>query len=121
MAPIKKKVGRPKKDIVEEVRKEVEEEMKGTPVVGPQEDTSAPLMRFFNATNLKFIDIDHEEFRQYLYPNGAKIEIKFPLKLSIDRNNIHRVFDFTGLSYYIPPNWIAVVTKPKPGGPDVIM
>ena len=109
-----------KKDIVEEVKEEVEKELKGKPVVGPK-DSRPPQRPFFNATNLKFVDISHEEVRQYLFPNGAKIEIHFPLKLGIDRNNTHRVFDSTGLSYFIPPNWIAVVTKPKPGGPDIIM
>jgi len=121
-APKKKPVGRPKKKTeVEKAREETEKELKGTPVVGPQEDTSPPQIRFFNATNLKFIDISHEVLRQYLYPNGANITINFPLKLSIDIKGIHRVFDSTGLSYFIPPSWIAVVTKPKPGAPDFIM
>ncbi len=118
MAPVKKKPI--KKDIVEEVKEEVEKELKGTPVVGPQ-DSRPPQIPFFNATNLKFMDISHEAYRQYLYPNGANITINFPLKLSIDRTKVHRVFDSTGLSYFIPPNWIAVVTKPKPGAPNFVM
>ena len=128
-APNKKPVGRPrkpqvKKDEVEKAREDTETEMKEKKkteyVEGPR-DSATKRMPFFNATSLKFVDISHEEFRQYLFLNGAKIEIQLPLKLGIDKNNIHRVFDYTGLSYYIPPNWIAVVTKPKPGGPDIIM
>ena len=118
MAPVKKKPI--KKDLVEEVREETEKELKGTPVIGPK-DSRVQQIPFFNATNLKFIDISHEVLRQYLYPNGANITINFPLKLSIDMKNNHRVFDSTGLSYFIPPNWIAVVTKPKPGAPNFIM
>jgi len=101
-----------KKDIVEEVREEVEKELKERK---PME------IPFFNATNLRFVDINHELFRQYLYTNGANITINFPLKLSIDIKGVHRVFDASGLSYFIPPNWIAVVTKPKPGAPNFIM
>ena len=127
-APKKKPVGRPKKKTeVEKAREDTERELEeqrvkeGAPVVGPQKDSAPPQIRFFNATNLKFIDINHEVLRQYLYPNGANITINFPLKLSIDIKGIHRVFDSTGLSYFIPPSWIAVVTKPKPGAPDFII
>lgn len=122
----KKKVGRPrkppikKKDEVEKAREETEKELEEKKVVGPQTN-EPPQIPFINVTNLRFTDISHEHVRQYLYPNGAKIEILFPLKLSIDRSNIHRVFDHTGLLYHIPPSWIAIVTKPKPGAPNVTM
>lgn len=113
-----------KKDIIdqikEEVRKELREKKEGVKTSRPEKPPQQEIP-FNNATNLKFINISHEAMRQYLYPNGANITIKLPLKLSIDRTSIHRVFDSTGLSYFIPPTWIAVVTKPKPGGPDFIM
>lgn len=117
-----------KTDIVEQVREEARKEVrqkkeKVEKEVGPEETpVQVPQqIPFFNATNLKFIDISHEQFRQYLFANGAKVEIKYPLKLGISRDNVHRVFDVTGLSYFIPPNWITLVTKPRPGGPDIIM
>jgi len=129
-----------KEDIVEQVRRETREELESKAEDGkketeedvegyvekqipqPQPQVQQPQRpEFFNATNLKFIDIGHEEFRQYLFPNGAKIEIQYPLKLNVDNRGIHRVYDATGLSYYIPPSWISVVTKPRPGGPDIIM
>jgi len=115
-----------KKDIVDEVREEVEKELAekhkhdSAPVVGPQ-DSRPPEIPFINMTRLRFVDISHELYRQYLYPNGANITINFPLKLSIDKSNVHRVFDTSQLSYFIPPNWIGIVFKAKLGTPNFIM
>jgi len=103
----------------EEILRKVDVGLKvSKPEQAPQRPKEIP---FFNATDLKFNDISHEQIRQYLFANGAKIGIEYPLKLGISRDNVHRVFDSTGLSYFIPPNWISIVTKPKPGGPDIIM
>jgi len=114
-----------KKDIVdevkEEVRKELEKKKEEVETVEGPEDSSPPGIPFINYSRFKFIDINSELFREYLYPNGAKITIHFPLKLSIAGNNTHRVFDASGLSYYIPPNWIGIVWKAKPGAPNFIM
>jgi len=113
-----------KKDIVDEVKAEVEKELKQKrkeeTVKGPEVNVS-PGIPFINYSRLKFIDISSELFREYLYPNGAKITISLPLRLSIAQNNTHRVFDSEGLSYYIPPNWIGIVWKAKPGAPNFIM
>ena len=112
-----------KKDIVDQVREETEKELgmkEGKlveTVIGP-EDSRPPQEQFINATRLRFNNINNELYRQYLYPNGANITINFPLKLSIDNRNIHRVFDSTGLSYFIPPSWIGIVSKAKPGAPN---
>lgn len=115
------------KDIVEEVKEEVEKELKERkekekkPTKGPQTDVKPIGNMFMNYSRLRFIDINNELFREYLYPNGAKITIHFPLKLSIAGDKTHRVFDADGLSYYIPPNWIGIVWKAKPGAPNFIM
>ena len=120
MVEEKKKVGRPrKKDEVEKAREETAKELKES--LKPGIMASRPLPQFLNLTNFKFVDISAELFREYLYPNGNKLRIEYPLKLSIAKNNAHRVFDANGLSYYIPANWIAIVTKARPGAPNFIM
>ncbi len=103
-----------KKSEVEKAREDTEKEIRGN-LKQPQ------LPEFINATNFRFIDIAFELFREYVYPNGAKIRIEFPLKLSIANNSVHRLFDSHGLSYYIPPGWISIVSKSKPGAPNFIM
>ena len=108
------------KDIVDEVKadtmKEIEERKKLQ-----QAMEKNPLPAFVNATKFRFIDITSELFREYVYVNGAKIRINFPMKLSVAGNNAHRVFDMKGLSYYIPPSWIGIVWKARPGAPNFIM
>ena len=117
-------VEKEKKDIVEGVKEAVKkelEEKKEKTTKGPQPSIKPIGNMFMNYSRLKFIDINNELFREYLYPNGAKITIHFPLKLSIAGDRTHRVFDAEGLSYYIPPNWIGIVWKAKPGAPNFIM
>ena len=118
MVAEKKKVGRPRKDEVEKAREETEKELKESLKPGIE---TAPLPQFINVSNFKFIDISFEMFREYIYPNGAKLRIEYPLRLSVAKNNAHRVFDMNELSYYIPPNWLAIIWKAKPGAPNFIM
>lgn len=117
-----------KKDIVDEVKEETQKTMaerhaeeveKGKKELEVR--TQPRLPEFINATRFQFVDITSELFREYIYPNGAKIRIEFPLKLSVAQNNAHRVFDINGLSYYIPPGWISIVWKARPGAPSFIM
>jgi len=107
-----------KKDIVEEVREETEKDLKETLNPGVK---TIPLPEFKNFSRFRFIDISSELFREYIYANGAKLRIDNPLRLSVAPNNAHRVFDATGLSYYIPPNWLSIVWKARPGAPNFIM
>ena len=113
-----------KKDIVEEVKEEVRKELAGKKEEkiekGPK-DSRPPEIPFINYSRSRFVNINNELFREYLYPNGAKITIHFPLKLSIAGDKSHKIFDADGLSYYIPPNWIGIVWKAKPGAPNFIM
>jgi len=123
MVEEKKKVGRPKKvtikkDIVEEVKEEARKELKETLKPGVR---TPPIPQFVNASRFRFVDITSELFREYVYPNGAKIRIDYPMRLSVAQNNAHRLFDMNGLSYYIPPGWISVVWKARPGAPNFIM
>ena len=114
----KKKVGRPRKSEVEKAREDTEKELKER--VKPGVETPS-LPQFINDTNFRFINITSELLREYIYANGSKLTIHNPLRLSIANNNDHRVFDASGLSYYIPPNWIAIVSKARPGAPNFIM
>jgi len=123
MVAEKKKVERPretplKKDIIEEVREETKKELKRTLQPGVK---TTPLPQFINLSKFRFINISSELFREYLYPNGAKIRINDPLRLSVSENNAHRAFDSNGLSYYIPPGWIGIIWKARPGAPNFIM
>ena len=118
MPPVKEKPV--KKDIVEQVKEEAKKELKRT--LHPHEvETKAPGIPFLNLSRFRFIDISSELFREYIYPNGSKLTINNPLKLSVAKNNAHRLFDSSGLSYYIPPNWISIVWKARPGAPNFIM
>lgn len=119
MAEEKKKVGRPrKKDIVEEVKEEARKELKDSLKPGVQ---TPQLPQFINASRFRFIDITSELFREYIYPNGSKIRIEFPMKLNVAQNNSHRLFDMNGFSYYIPTGWISIIWKSRPGAPNFIM
>ena len=123
MAEEKKKVGRPrkppvKKDEVEKAREDTEKELKESSKHNVQ--TPPPVPQFINATKLRFINISFELFREYVYPNGAKLRIENPIRLSVERN-IHRVTDASGLNYYITPGWLSIVWKSRPGTPNFIM
>ena len=109
---------RKEKDIVDEVEEEARKEIKESLKPGVK---TLHLPEFVNASRFRFIDITSELFREYIYPNGAKIRIENPIKLSVAQNNAHRLFDMNGLSYYIPPGWISIVWKARPGAPNFIM
>jgi len=115
---VDKKTPVKKKDIVDEVKEEAMKELKQSLKPGIE---TRPLPEFINTSRFRFIDISSELFREYAYPNGAKIRIEYPLRLSVANNNAHRLFDSNGLSYYIPPGWITIVWKAKPGTPNFIM
>jgi len=114
------KMDEEKKDIVEEVKEEVRKELKRS-VQPPTEEMKPVGVPFLNLSKYRFVDISSELFREYIYSNGSKMTIQYPLKLSVTQNNTHRIFDANGLSYYIPPNWISIVWKAKPGAPNFIM
>ena len=109
-----------KKDIVEQVKEETEKELKSS--LHPAETKLIqPQIPFINLSKFRFVNISSELFREYLYANGGKIRIENPLKLAVAKNNAHRLFDMSECCYYIPPNWIAIVWKARPGHPNFIM
>lgn len=120
MVEEKKKVGRPrKKDEVEKAREDTEKELEERESL-PEE--AKPLIpQFINATNFRFVDISFEFFREYVYPNGAKLRIENPIRLSVAANNTHRVTDVRGLNYHIAPGWLSIISKSRPGTPNFIM
>jgi len=109
---------------MEEEKEKMEEELEEE---GELKDTLEPgvktysLPEFRNASKFRFVDCTAELFREYIYSNGSKLHIDDPIRLSIAQNNAHRVFDVHEFCYYIPPNWIAIVWKPRPGAPHFIM
>ena len=115
-----KKMEEEKKDIVEQVKEEVRKELEEKAKM-QKEERKPRVIPFLNLSKFRFVDINSELFREYIYANGSKITINFPLKLAITNDRVHRVFDSSGLSYYIPPNWISIVWKAKPGAPNFIM
>lgn len=60
---------------------------------------------FKNDSNLKFVDISSEAWREYRRPD-AVIRIDQPIALHVSKSGGHRVFDADGVSHYIPSGWI---------------
>jgi len=77
------------------------------------------LPEFRNDTELKFVSIYSEEYREYTFPGGDKIRIERPRMLNVSKNG-HRVFDEAGVSHYIPQGWIHLEWKAKDGAPHFV-
>jgi len=73
-----------------------------------------------NTSNNYFVDISSEEYRAYSFVNGT-VTIKNPLALSVSKGGGHRLFDDCGDCYYIPPGWLSVKWKVKPGSPHFVI
>ena len=61
--------------------------------------------KFRNGSNLKFIDISSEAWREYLYPDGTTVRVQGPVALNVSKSGGHRIFDEAGVSNYIPNGW----------------
>jgi hypothetical protein len=74
---------------------------------------------FINESGLEFKDISSEKYRKYVFPNGKELKIIKPLYLNISESGGHRLFDASGISWYIKPNegwyiqWKAENGKPN--------
>lgn len=79
----------------------------------------AKLPEFRNLTDLKFVSIFSEEYREYTFPGGDKIRIEGPRQLNVSKNG-HRVLDTAGVSHYIPQGWIHLEWKAKEGAPHFV-
>lgn len=51
-------------------------------------------------------NIDHENFRVYVFPCGCKVVIDHPLKINISESGGHRILDIDNIAHYIPSGWI---------------
>ena len=77
-----------------------------------------------NNTKHEFIDIDSEEFREYVFqvPNSpftTTVRINNPKNLSVS-NSGHRILDQAGMSHYIPKGWIHLKWKEKENQPNFV-
>lgn len=75
---------------------------------------------FENESDREFIDISSEEWREYLFENGATVRIEHPLKLNVTDEG-HRIFDASGISHFIPLGWLHLKWKAKDGSPNFVL
>ena len=83
-------------------------------------DTTIPILNsdpVFRCKNpiLEWGDLSDEQFRVYVWPDGATIKLTAPLKLNVSKSSGHRVFTADGVSHYIPGGWIHIYWVVKPG------
>jgi len=76
---------------------------------------------FQNETDLEFVDISSEEYREYTFPEGAVIRIEEPLLLHVKEDSgSHRIFDAQGRSHRVTPRWVNLTWKSKEGEPNFV-
>ena len=76
---------------------------------------------FRNESSYIFADISSEKEREYNFPNGQKLKIKNPLRLSVSESGGHRLFTQDEECYYVQPEqgwWIR--WKVKEGMPHFV-
>ena len=77
---------------------------------------------FQNETDLDFIDISSELYREYTFLNGENIRIDRPLLLSVKEDSgSHRVWDAHGISHRVSPGWIELKWEVKEGEPHFVL
>lgn len=75
---------------------------------------------FINQSDLEFVDISSEKWREYRFAGGDVIRIEQPLKLNVSDSRGHRVYDASGRSHYIPWGWIHLSWEAKEGAPNFV-
>lgn len=75
-------------------------------------------IEFINESSNKFVDISSEEYRTYVFPDGA-VRVESPQQLSVSAGG-HRLFDGQGNSHYIPKGWIQLTWKARKGQPHFV-
>jgi hypothetical protein len=78
-------------------------------------------VEFRNSTDLTFVDISSESWREYRFADGQTVRIEQPVKLNVSPDNGHRLFDAAGVSHYIPPSWIHLRWQAKEGAPNFVL
>lgn len=72
-------------------------------------------------TELVWLDISDEKFRQYVYRDGTRYTVCNPLKLNVKQKptgDSHRIQKEDG-GVYVPPGWIAIEWTVKDGAKPV--
>jgi len=78
------------------------------------------MSEFRNESGLTFTDISSEEYREYRFSGGDRVLINSPLWLHVSSAGGHRIFDSSGVSYYVPFTWIHLYWKAKDGQPHFV-
>jgi len=76
---------------------------------------------FRNETDLEFEDVSSEKYREYTFPNGAKLRIDNPIFLHVKEDSgSHRIWDAQGRSHRISPDFIEITWESKEGEPHFV-
>lgn len=75
---------------------------------------------FINKTDLHFVDITSEKYREYVFASGVIIRIDNPIKLHVSSTGGHRIFDGASMSHYIPKGWIQLRWFARSGQPHFV-
>lgn len=65
------------------------------------------------------IDITSEQYREYVYTNGA-YRIEQPTSVTITDSGSHRVVDRNGITHRPADGWLALRWKPLDGQPAFV-
>lgn len=77
---------------------------------------------FRNETDLEFVDISSERYREYTFASGETIRIENPLLLHVKEDSgSHRVWDAQGVSHRVSPGWIELRWEVEDGEPHFIL
>ena len=72
---------------------------------------------FKEADKLEWLDVSDEQWREYIYPDGTRYRVDFPLKLNVTKKpggDSHRVVT-ENRSVYVAAGWRAIEWQVKPG------
>ena len=81
-----------------------------------EEQKEIKKQEFINTSNIEFVDISTEEWREYIYQGGFRLRIDNPIKLAVMKSGSHRLWDGTN-SFWVKPGFMAIIWKAKPGLP----
>jgi hypothetical protein len=82
--------------------------------------TLAHAPEFNNQSNLDFVDISSEQWREYRFLNGETVRVEAPLRLNVSDSGGHRIFDAAGVSHYIPAGWVHLMWEAKEGATNFV-
>lgn len=66
------------------------------------------------------LDIQSEEFREYIYEDGNVLVIENPIELFITDTGSHRVIAEDGRVYRPTPGYLGIAWKPRKGEPAFV-